>query len=143
MTFARRISLLALLTLPGFAFGCGDDDGSDADRVGIAASCVVDEDCRRFESADGGVVQLRCLTQFSGGYCGLPDCVSSLDCPASSICVAHDDGRNYCFRVCADKPECNVNRPADVEANCSSSFDWATPSDDGGEKACIPPSSGI
>ncbi|MBO6934751.1 MAG: hypothetical protein JJ863_07245 [Deltaproteobacteria bacterium] len=121
------------------AAACGDD-GGDADRVGIAAVCTADEDCRDFELPDGGVVQLQCLTQFKGGYCGVPDCLSSAECPLNSICVAHDDGRNYCFRVCDNKPECNVNRPADDEANCSSSFDWAVPAEDAGEKACIPPS---
>jgi hypothetical protein len=129
-------------TLLVAALGCGDDDTTEADRIGIAATCTVDEDCRRIELEDGGVVQLQCLTQFTAGYCGLPDCVTSDDCPYQSICVAHDDGRNYCFRVCLDKPECNANRPPDVEANCSSSFDWAEPADDNGEKACIPPSSG-
>ena len=109
----------------------------------IASTCVVDEDCRSVTNPDGGTIQLRCLTQFTAGYCGLPDCVSSADCPLNSICVAHEDGNNYCFRVCDDKPECNTNRAPDVEANCSSSFDWATPSDDRGEKACIPPSSGL
>jgi hypothetical protein len=59
----------------------------------------------------------------------------------NSICVAHEDGTNYCFRVCADKPECNANRGPEEEANCSSSFDWADPADDLGQKACIPPSS--
>jgi len=46
---------------------------------------------------------------------------------------------NYCFRICVDKAECNLNRDVDVEANCSSSVDFV----DGkkGAKACIPPSS--
>lgn len=133
-----RLLLLALCALLAGA-GCGDDDGT-ADQVGIAATCEVDDDCRDLELADGGVVQLQCLTQFKGGYCGVPDCTSSAECPIDSICVTHDDGRNYCFRVCDDKPECNVNRPVDDEANCSSSFDWAVPAEDAGEKACIPPS---
>jgi len=138
--FVRRFSWFVLLA---GSVGCGDDGGSEADRLGIASTCVVDEDCRSVTNPDGGTIQLRCLTQFTAGYCGLPDCVSSADCPLNSICVAHEDGNNYCFRVCDDKPECNTNRAPDVEANCSSSFDWATPSDDRGEKACIPPSSGL
>ena len=56
--------------------------------------------------------------------------------------MAHDDGSNYCFRVCQDKSECYANRTADNESNCSSNFDWAEPADDEGQKACIPPSSG-
>lgn len=135
----RHLSLLALTTL---FIGCGND-GSEADRLGIASTCELDEDCQSFTNADGELIQLRCLTEFNAGYCGLPDCVSSADCPPNALCVAHDDGNNYCFRVCDEKPECNRNRAPDVEANCSSSFDWATASDDNGEKACIPPSSGL
>ena len=127
------------------ALGCGDDDANTADRVGIAATCTMTSDCAAVESdaADGGIVQLQCLTQFKGGYCGLPDCTVSADCPRGSICVLHEDGNTYCFRECLDKPECNVNRPVEDEANCSSSFTWNDPADDMGEKACIPPSSGI
>jgi len=133
------LSLLFVVPCLLVAVACGDDDGT-ADRVGIAATCTVDEDCRSFDLADGGVLQLQCLTQFKNGYCGLPGCTTTADCPVDSICVAHTDGTNYCFRVCADKPECNANRGPDEEANCSSSFDWAEPADDMGEKACIPPS---
>ena len=57
--------------------------------------------------------------------------------------MAHTDGENYCFRACEDKPECNENRTADNEANCSANFAWANPDDDNGERACIPPSSGM
>jgi len=143
MPRTTTLALLASITLALAATGCGDDNAPPADRVGIAATCAVDTDCRRLGLEDGGVLQLICLTQFSAGYCGLPDCVTTADCPPASICVTHDDARNYCFRVCLDKPECNANRAPDVEANCSSSFDWAEPADDHGEKACIPPSSGI
>lgn len=133
---------VSILLALGWA-GCGDDDGNDADRVGIAASCATNMDCPQVTARDGGVVQLVCLTNFAGGYCGLPGCTVSEDCPRGAICVAHTDMQNYCFRECLDKPECNRNRPVDVEANCSSSFDFADPADDVGQKACIPPSSGI
>lgn len=139
-------STLFLGSIVLFTVACGDDDANTADRVGIAASCRMTSDCATVPSdtADGGVVQLQCLTQFKGGYCGLPDCSVSADCPTGSICVLHEDMRTYCFRECLDKPECNVNRPvADDEANCSSSFDFNDPADDMGQKACIPPSSGI
>lgn len=135
-------SLLGLSLLLAALSGCGDDDGNAADRVGIGAACASSDDCPRTDGVDGGRVQLMCLPEFAGGYCGLQDCTSAADCPEGSTCVAHE-GRNYCFRECLDKPECNRNRPMDVEANCSSSFDFADPADDVGQKACIPPSSGL
>ena len=60
------------------------------------------------------------------------------DCPAGSECVVHDDGTNYCFLVCADKVECNRNRSADNEANCSGSVTYVEADNEG--KACLPPS---
>jgi hypothetical protein len=139
----RTVTVLGFLALA--TSGCGDDDGNEADAVGIASICTTSADCPRAPSDahDGGVVQLVCLTQFTGGYCGLPDCAVSADCPRGAICVLHDDDATYCFRECLDKPECNRNRPVDLEANCSSSFDFNDPADDTGQKACIPPSSGI
>ena len=53
----------------------------------------------------------------------------------------HDDGKNYCFRQCADKEECNANRNADVEANCVGSVTFVEASTQG--KACEPSSSGL
>lgn len=117
---------------------CG---GADADAVGVASTCERSSDCPEV-TIDGAVVQLQCIRDFSGGYCSIEGCTEALDCPLASTCVAHTDGSNYCFRDCLDKGECNANRPPDLEANCSSSFDFATPSDDQGQKACIPPSSG-
>jgi hypothetical protein len=116
--------------------GCGDDDdASGADRLGVGAECSANSDCLR--QGDGGV-NLACLDQFKGGYCGLEDCSDDGDCPDQSACVAHDDGRNYCFRTCANKPECNANRSVDQEANCSSSVDFVESATSG--KACVPPS---
>jgi hypothetical protein len=134
---------LALLLL-AVGVGCGDDDdGNEADRLGIASICTDNMDCPRVEVRDGGTVQLICLTGFKGGYCGMQGCSTTADCPQGSICVRHTDMQTYCFRECANKPECNRNRPPDLEANCSSSFDFNDPADDLGQKACIPPSSGI
>lgn len=132
----RLFPLLLLLA-------CG---GNDADDLGVASECATTEDCPTVQwAADSGEeeAQLECLTQFAGGYCGLSPCQGGGDCPDGSICVAHTDGTNYCFRACEDKPECNANRTEENEANCSSSFDWADPADDNGERACIPPSSGV
>lgn len=127
------------------ALGCGGGDGgTQADRFGVGAECNAQDDCDKYEvpEADGGEATLECLTEgFKGGYCGLTGCTLSAECPEGAICVAHDDGMNYCFRKCLDKPECNANRTVDNESNCSSSFDWARPADDDGGKACIPPSS--
>ena len=56
-------------------------------------------------------------------------------------CVTHDDGVNYCFRDCVDKPDCNRNRSLENEANCVGSITFVDPRND--RKACEPPSSGI
>jgi hypothetical protein len=108
---------------------CGG--GTEADRLGVGAQCAATEDC----DEDIGLV---CLPQFKGGYCGLTPCAGDVDCPEASACIAHDDGINYCFRLCDDKPDCNANRDLENEANCSSSATFV----DGtmGRKACVPPS---
>ncbi len=128
-TLAAALTL-CLLTL---AAACGGDDdgdgGTEADKRGVGASCTKAEDC-----TETGQI---CLA-FKGGYCGIPDCKADADCPSGSRCVTHSDGKNYCFRICVDKAECNRHRPVDSEANCSSSVVFA----EGGktDKACIPPS---
>ncbi len=125
--FAFIACALACCVLPS----CGDDSGTEADRLGVGAQCNVDDDCNQSEK----LVQ-SCLS-FKGGYCGVEGCKSDADCPEQSACVTHDDGVNYCFRVCRDKPECNVNRDADLESNCSSSVDFVDSSRT--DKACVPP----
>jgi hypothetical protein len=107
---------------------CG---GTEADRLGVGAQCVDTEECDE-------EIGLVCLPQFKGGYCGLTPCTGDIDCPEASACIAHDDGINYCFRLCNDKPDCNANRDLENEANCSSSATFV----DGtmGRKACVPPS---
>ena len=97
-------------------------------RLGVGAACDSNEDCA--ETAP------ECLP-FKGGYCGLADCEGDEDCPGGSKCVTHDDGVNYCFLVCLDKPECNRHRPLDSEANCSSNITFV---EDDNVKACVPPS---
>ena len=130
------VSLLGSLYVTA---GCGDDDGTAADRIGIAAECSADDDCPETRRGDQ-TLQLTCLREFRGGYCGIADCQKHDDCPEGSACVNHTDGKHYCFRLCTDKTECNRNRTPANEANCSSniSFTEATPS----KKACVPPSSG-
>jgi hypothetical protein len=135
----RRLYMLALYSLAPCALAlaaCGDDDGgTEADRLGVGAECERDDDCPQSDR-DGGISQ-QCLTEFKGGYCGIENCTGDDDCPERSSCVAHDNGNNYCFRLCDDKPECNLNRAPDNESNCSSSIDWVG---DGSGKACVPPS---
>jgi hypothetical protein len=126
---------IACLTVLGVAAGCGDD-GTEADRIGVGAQCTDSGEC---ESADKEIT-LVCLTQFTGGYCGLEGCTGDVDCPEGSACVAHDDGNNYCFRVCQDKPECNRNRSPENESNCSANIDFVDEPQE--RKACVPPSSG-
>lgn len=133
--FQRAIVLLGLCVASLPLQACGtDDDGTgltEAQRHGVGAACTADADCFV------GDTKLVCLP-FKGGYCGLEGCQSSAECPAGSGCVTHDDGQNYCFLLCAEKPECNGTRPVDVEANCSSKITFADGSKD--SKACVPPS---
>lgn len=112
----------------GFGVACGDDEGTEADDLGVGGQCGSADDCHEDQM---------CLTQFKGGYCGQVDCVVDDDCPDGSACVAHTDGTNYCFRICHDKSECNRNRDPDNEANCSANITFT---DAGGGKACVPPS---
>ena len=120
-----RFAAIALIAI-GFGFACG----SDADDLGVGAQCTMDNQC----NAD---TMQKCLN-FKGGYCGIMGCAHDADCPEDSACIAHTDGVNYCFRTCADKPDCNANRDVENEANCSSSVTFV----DGtmGRKACVPPS---
>ncbi len=126
---ALSVLLGSIVTLP-LACGGDDDGATEADRIGVAAECDESADCR--EGQD-------CLTQFRGGYCGLADCASDEDCPQGSACVAHDDGQNYCFRICLDKADCNRNRSLDNAANCSANITFVDGQTD--IKACVPPSS--
>ena len=128
---------IAGAALMGLVAGCGNSDGeTEADRIGVGAECTDSAEC---ESADEEV-ELVCLTQFTGGYCGLEGCMGDDECPEGSACVAHDDGKNYCFRICQDKPECNRNRTPENESNCSANIDFVDDPQD--RKACVPPSSG-
>ncbi len=127
---ALRLSFVVIISFLGAA--CGD---GEADAEGIGAECVDDDACVAF--AD----DLSCITAFDGGYCAQTDCVSDEDCPNDSACVTHDDARNYCFRTCESKPDCNANRAPDVEASCVGSITFVDPERDG--KACEPSSSGI
>lgn len=127
MTRAILIALTAMSAL----YGCSDDDddgGSQAMRLGVGAACDSNEDCA--ETAP------ECLS-FKGGYCGLADCADDTECPQGSKCVTHEDGVNYCFLVCIDKPACNRHRPLDSESNCSANITFV---EDDTVKACVPPS---
>jgi hypothetical protein len=106
--------------------------GSNADSLGVGAQCGSDADCTTTTPPE------HCLTNFKGGYCGLQGCVHDTDCPTDSACIMHTDGHNYCFRLCADKTDCNANRDPVNEANCESSITFV----DGtmNRKACVPPS---
>ena len=122
----KRLTLMLALAfvLPA----CGDDD-DPADALGIGAACTATSKCGDNQS---------CLTQFKGGYCGSVDCKSNDDCPGSSACVVHDDGKSYCFRTCTDKIQCNANRDVTVESNCVGSVTFASGKKEG--KVCEPPS---
>lgn len=119
----KVMGILAVMML----VGCGNP----ADQAGIAAKCSTTSDCAKV-----GDTQLTCLTGFKGGYCGLSGCTKDEDCVQGSACVK-ENGTNYCFRVCTDKAECNANRSADSEANCSANIEHVGTST---AKACVPPS---
>jgi hypothetical protein len=110
------------------AVGC-DDDGSEAVLRGVGAACGGPGDCPE----EGQT----CLP-FKNGYCGVADCTKNQDCPDGSACVTHTDSKNYCFLICTDKPQCNVHRPVEAEANCVSSVTFVEAA--AGKKACEPPS---
>jgi hypothetical protein len=120
--------------------GCGSSSETEADRIGVGAECTDAGEC---ESADEDVT-LECLSEFTGGYCGLSDCEADFNCPEGSACVLHDDGNgmaSYCFRLCQEKPECNRYRSSENEANCSANVNFLDGKQD--RKACVPPSSGL
>jgi hypothetical protein len=133
MRVLRFSRVLVLVSLALSFAACGDDDDeglTEAQRHGVGAACDDDSDCYVGEQ------ELTCL-DFKGGYCGLEGCTADTDCPAGSACVEHEDGANYCFLLCVDKPECNYTRPVEIESNCVSSITFV------GEakgKACVPPS---
>lgn len=131
-----RTNGMAVLTV--LAIGCGDEDGgSEAVRRGVGAECNADLPCQE----EGQL----CFEEFSGGYCGVSDCTVDADCPGGSACVtdATFGGVNYCFLVCLDKPECNVHRSLENEANCTSSIDFVDPDVESGLKVCRPPLGGV
>ncbi len=137
----RVIGLSSVIVAFAVAFAsCGDDDDTTADKLGVGAECASDDQCLQ-SNIDGGLSE-KCLRQFRGGYCGIEDCRAVDDCPPGSACVAHDDGRNYCFRTCIDKPECNRHRSEDNEANCSANIEYVGAEKEQVGKACVPPSSG-
>ena len=131
----RLMYAILCLCLLVAAVGCGDD-ATEADRIGVGAECSDSAQCPNVME-----IELQCLTQFKGGYCGLEGCTADSDCPEASACVTHDDRKNYCFRLCGDKPDCNRNRSGENEANCVGSIDFVEPRND--RKACEPPSSGL
>jgi len=115
------------------AAGC--DNGNSAVERGIGAACADNSECQEAGQA--------CLTEFRGGMCGIADCTSSSQCPSGSVCVADPDfSRNFCLLVCQVKADCNVHRPVEVEANCSSTLNQIDVPDGGTDpKVCRPPNS--
>lgn len=122
----RRIAAAFIAPL---AFLVAAACGTAAQQSGVGRECASNDDCADDQA---------CL-DFAGGYCGIEDCDGDDDCPDGSACVAHDDGETYCFLICLDKPECNGDRSAENESNCSSNIEFVEAS---GVKACVPPSSG-
>ena len=132
----QRISSIALSALVFGLAHCGGDDpppggaGNEAQQRGVGDACGTDTDC--VEAGQS------CLANFKGGYCGVRNCNGNADCPDGSACVAHTDGVNYCFLLCAEKYQCNYYRPASDESNCSANITFVD--NNKGAKACVPPS---
>ena len=110
------------------ASSCGGGGGNEAIRHGVGAACSSNVDCTEAGQA--------CLP-FKGGYCGVQDCVDDAHCPQGSACVKYTDGKQYCFLLCVDKPDCNFSRPPELEANCSSSIEFVSGAKT--SKVCLPP----
>jgi len=137
----RTMCVLSCLVLVGAVAGCGGDEGTEADRIGVGAECTADPSADPPSTCpvvqkDEMDIQLQCL-EFKGGYCGLENCTGDASCPDGSACIMHDDGKNYCFRECTEKLDCNRNRPT-CPANCVSSITFIDPRNE--RKACKPPS---
>ena len=128
---STTLSLLAAVVALAVA-GCGDDGNNAAIDRGVGDACSTAADCPK-QPEDP---QLECLP-FKGGYCGLEGCDHDADCPTGSACIDLE-GTNYCFLVCVEKVDCNVNRPPDAESNCVASVDFVDGAQ--GRKACEPPS---
>lgn len=122
-----QLKLIWLAVPAALAMACGNP----ADQAGIGGKCAAEADCPKV-----GDKQLKCLTGFKGGYCGLEGCTADSDCVTGSACVKVA-AVNYCFRECTDKPECNVNRTVDIESNCVGNADHVGAST---SKVCVPPS---
>ncbi len=118
-----------LLGLLAIASAC--DGGTEADNLGVGAQCTSTDQCNED-------IMATCLTNFKGGYCGKTNCTADVDCPEASACIRHTDNVNYCFRICVDKAECNVNRDVENESNCSANVTFVEMAN--GRKACVPPS---
>jgi hypothetical protein len=114
-------------TLFILALVAGSACGDDADGLGVGATCSATADCGE---------QMVCLDQFSGGACGMTGCSADAECPEPGVCVVLD-GVSLCLRSCQEKTECNANRSAESEANCSANV---TRAEGGSTKACVPPS---
>jgi hypothetical protein len=122
---------VACVTVVAISSGCSDEN--EANRRGIGSACDSGNLC----SEKGQV----CLTEFAGGYCGVSGCHHDSDCPEGSACVTDDNQVNYCFLTCIEKPDCNLHRSVENEANCTSSLTFV----DGAKnlKVCRPPNSGV
>ena len=97
-----RWMCVALLSVGGLLHGCGDSGETEADRIGVGAECMASAEC---ESQDGDI-PLECLTQFTGGYCGLEGCAGDADCPQGSGACTRSRNR--------PSPECSCTRLSDT-----------------------------
>jgi hypothetical protein len=136
-------TFLAFTVLILAVSGCGDDDGTEAIRRGVGDECTIDTTADASRMGNCTMAGQECLTEFSGGYCGVRDCTVDADCPMGSACVSEDGVTNYCFLICLDKPECNPRRSMANESNCNSALTFVDPAGDMGRKVCRPPLGGI
>ena len=141
VVMCRLMYVIAAVMLLGAVAGCGGDDSTEADRIGVGAECTVDSSadppstCPVVEMD----IQLDCLTQFKGGYCGLEGCTGDVTArrgrPASPMTTARTTASEF-----VRTSRIATNRSVENESNCVGSITFV---DDRNErKACEPPSSG-
>ncbi len=118
----------------GTEFICRSSGGGSNNRkvcvpgnCGLGAACETDADC------DG---DLTCLSDFSGGYCGVEGCAADADCPENSACVEHSNGTNYCFAICKSDVDCSFCRFDGAAESCTADVTFVEPGD---LSVCPPP----
>ncbi len=97
---------------------CGDDGcGTSCGQCGYGENCVEGE-CKTGITGhpvggecgdDGDCAQGTCMTDLPGGYCAVPDCEATSECPSGAICITltSDGGEEtWCLDGCGSDADC-------------------------------------